>query len=55
MSDTLFPPEDSKMEEVEILKSEELKVEFPYNLNNLFNMNYSFDTLKKSIEYLAKQ
>ena len=45
-----IPLEDSK--EMEI--TEELKFEFPYNLNNLFNLNYSFETLKKSIEYLAK-
>jgi hypothetical protein len=33
----------------------ESKLDFPYDLNTLFNLNYSFDTLKKSIEYLARQ
>ena len=32
-----------------------LKIEFPFDLNNLFNMSYSFDVLKQAIEYLAKQ
>ena len=26
---------------------------FPFDLNKLFNMDYSFDILKKAIEYLA--
>ena len=29
--------------------------QFPYNLNNLFKMDYSFEVLKLSIEYLAKE
>ena len=29
--------------------------EFPFDLNNLCNFNYSFEVLKKAIEYLAKQ
>ena len=29
--------------------------DFPYDLNNLFNLQYSFDTIKEAIEYLAKQ
>lgn len=32
-----------------------LKIEFPFDLNNLFNMSYSFDVLKQAIEYLANQ
>ena len=44
--------EDSK--EIELKMQEDLKVDFPYNLNNLFSLTYSFETLKKSIEYLAK-
>jgi hypothetical protein len=47
-------PLEEEVKQAEIFKSEEMKIEFPYNLNNLFNMNYSFETLKKSIEYLAK-
>ena len=31
------------------------KVDFPFDLNNLFNMSYSFDQLKAAIEYLANQ
>lgn len=32
----------------------DLKFDFPFDLNNLFSMQYSFDILKQSIEYLAK-
>lgn len=32
----------------------ELVMEFPYDLNNLFNLSYSFEILKQSIEFLAK-
>ena len=53
MSDMPVPMEE-EVKQAEVMKSEEVKFDFPYNLNNLFNMNYSFDTLKKSIEYLAK-
>lgn len=31
------------------------KEDFPFDLNNLCNFQYSFDVLKKAIEYLAKQ
>ena len=31
-----------------------LKMDFPFDLNNLFNMNYSFDILKQAIEFMAK-
>ena len=31
------------------------KLDFPFDLNNLFNMQYSFDQLKAAIEYLARQ
>ena len=34
---------------------EEVKLEFPYDLNNLFQLSYSFDILKQSIEYIARQ
>ena len=30
-------------------------VDFPFDMNNLFNMSYSFDQLKMAIEYLARQ
>jgi hypothetical protein len=30
-------------------------VELPFNLDGLFSLTYSFDTLKKVIEYLASQ
>lgn len=29
--------------------------DFPFNLNDLCNFQYSFDVLKKAIEYLSKQ
>jgi len=32
----------------------DIKIDFPFDLNNLFNLSYSFDVLKQSIEYLAK-
>lgn len=54
MSDIPVPLEE-ETKTMEVMKSEDMKIDFPYNLNNLFNLNYSFDTLKKSIEYLAKQ
>lgn len=34
---------------------EKTTVDFPFDLNNLFSMQYSFDQLKMAIEYLAKQ
>ena len=55
MSMTDVPgPLGEEEKQMEVLKSETIKVDFPYNLNTLFNLNYSFDTLKKSIEYLAR-
>ena len=36
-------------------KHEKSVVDFPFDLNNLFTMQYSFDQLKCAIEYLAKQ
>lgn len=30
-------------------------MDFPFDLNNLFSMQYSFDQLKAAIEYLARQ
>jgi len=32
----------------------QVDIEFPFDLNNLFSMQYSFDTLKAAIEFLAK-
>lgn len=29
-------------------------VDFPFDLNNLFSLQYSFDQLKMAIEYLAR-
>ena len=31
-----------------------VKMDFPFDLNNLFNMSYSFDVLKQAIEFMAK-
>ena len=30
-------------------------LEFPFDLNNLFSLQYSFDTLKQAIEWLAQK
>jgi hypothetical protein len=30
------------------------KLDLPFDLNNLFSLQYSFDTLKVAIEYLAR-
>ena len=32
----------------------DFKADFPFDLNNLFNLNYSFDILKQAIEFLAQ-
>ena len=40
--------------EARIIEGQDSKKEFPFDLNNLFNMQYSFDQLKMAIEYLAK-
>jgi hypothetical protein len=31
----------------------DFKMDFPFDLNNLFNLTYSFDVLKQAIEFLA--
>ena len=56
--------EDHKEDEADLLSNtgtdiktrEETKMnfDFPFDLNNLFSMQYSFDTLKSAIEFLAK-
>ena len=57
--------EDHKMDEQDVFKqtgatakmSSEvgISMDFPFDLNNLFSMQYSFDVLKQAIEFLAKQ
>ena len=37
-----------------IVESTEVIIDFPYDLNNLFSLQYSFDVLKKSIEFLVQ-
>ena len=32
----------------------DVKVDFPFDLNQLFSLTYSFEVLKQSIEFLAK-
>jgi len=32
----------------------DFKLQFPFDLNDLFNLSYSFDTLKRAIEFLAQ-
>ena len=48
-------PEESK----EMMTEVEEKIDFPFDLNTLVNYNFNFslgfDTLKQSIEYLARQ
>ena len=39
----------------ESLNYDKMSFNFPFDLNNLFSLQYSFDTLKKAIEFLAKQ
>jgi len=42
-------PMQEETKQMEVMKSQEVqetKLDFPYNLNNLFNLSYSFDTLK---------
>ena len=34
--------------------SVDFKLDFPFDLNNLFNLTYSFDVLKQAIEFLAQ-
>ena len=41
--------------EARIIEGQDFKKDLPFDLNNLFNMQYSFDQLKIAIEYLAKQ
>lgn len=33
--------------------SVKVNLDFPFDLNNLFNMSYSFDTLKNAIEFMV--
>lgn len=37
------------------VNSTKFKVDLPFDMNNLFNMSYSFDQLRIAIEYLAQQ
>lgn len=50
---------NSHMEEdhqpVKVEQELKAKVNLPFDLNNLFNMSYSFDVLKEAIEFLAQQ
>lgn len=53
-------PMEEETKQMEVMKTHTSqlvteKLDFPFNLNNLFDLNYSFETLKKSIEYLARQ
>ena len=62
-NDTLDVVEESKnidpviesQKSKDSLQYEKMKFDFPFDLNNLFSLQYSFDTLKKAIEFLAKQ
>lgn len=33
----------------------DVKIDLPFDLNQLFSLTYSFEVLKQSIEYLAKK
>lgn len=39
----------------QVKEPKQAPLNFPYDLNNLCSLQYSFDTLKLSIEYLARQ
>ena len=39
--------------EDDMVKLQGKKPNFPFDLNKLFSMDYSFDILKQAIEYLA--
>lgn len=60
-------PEDHKIDESDLFsntmpatanqsthQTHKAAMNFPFDLNNLFSMQYSFDTLKAAIEFLAK-
>jgi len=59
--------EDHKQDEQDVFKNtgdtttaklsseQHISMDFPFDLNNLFSMQYSFDVLKQAIEFLAKQ
>jgi len=38
-----------------IQEGEDKSLNLPFDLNNLFNLSFGFDTLKIAIEYLARQ
>ena len=54
--------EDHKMDEPDVFKQtssklsseQHISMDFPFDLNNLFSMQYSFDVLKQAIEFLAR-
>ena len=47
--------EDGNLLDTDLKTEAKTVVDFPFDLNNLFSMQYSFDQLKMAIEYLAKQ
>lgn len=56
--DEEFKHQDSKEgfnQTISFDNTTKIKLDFPFDLNNLFNMNYSFDVLKQSIEFIARQ
>lgn len=63
MQDNVPVPEDHKSDDGDVFaqtmtnmkRHEQLKFEFPFDLNNLFSMSYSFDVLQQAIEFLARQ
>ena len=49
------PVEVSSGDTARLQEGKNAKHNFPFDMDNLFNMKYSFDQLKMAIEYLAKQ
>jgi len=47
-------PEECKTDTFNVTQTD-LKMDFPFDLNNLFSLNYSFDVLKQAIEFLARE
>ena len=50
-----LPIEDHDEKANVIQEGEDKELNLPFDLNNLFNLSFTFDTLKIAIEYLARQ
>jgi chaperonin cofactor prefoldin len=50
-----LPVEEHPKDDNVIVEGEDKSLNLPFDLNNLFNLSFTFDTLKIAIEYLARQ